>query len=129
VYGIISTKVPSLMYIGETGDFARRLVQHNSASGGSVMTNNAIYQPWVPCILISGFSSNGPDCPENIRLRKRLEQLWHRKVNGGPSQLCDSFDCVEKGSVVFDEFKASLPLRVANDLKWINYVSREYIRL
>jgi hypothetical protein len=121
VYGIISSTHPNRLYIGETKDFARRLTEHNSATGGTYITNDIQYQPWLPCILVTGFGSTGPDNELNIRGRKLFEKMWHRRI-GDMRGLCDSRQAIRCGEEVFELFKTRMP-RFASELKLVNYVT------
>jgi hypothetical protein len=121
VYAIISSKYPNLLYIGETGDFARRLSEHNSSSGGTKITNDVQYQPWLPCILITGFGLSGPHSEENIRGRKLFEKMWHTR-NGNMRGLCNSIQAIRFGEEVFELFK-TVERVLARELKWVNYVT------
>jgi hypothetical protein len=113
VYMIISSKYPDLAYIGSTKDFANRLDQHNSPSGGTLLTSEQAYKPWIPIILIAGFPGH-PDSRENINSRERLERLWQKKLGNNKSilknQLCKTTDAITAASNALQELKQIEPI-------------------
>lgn len=79
VYILVSSKVPTKAYVGETICLARRFREHNSRAGGSRQTNSDIYKPWIVAAYIDNFPNN----PRNQQYRRLCEGILRRDINTG----------------------------------------------
>jgi len=71
VYMLVSIRVPTFSYIGETGNIITRLNQHNSGYG-SHTTCPLSYRPYALFAYVCGFD-------DNWNLRRQFEFMWKQR--------------------------------------------------
>jgi predicted GIY-YIG superfamily endonuclease len=116
VYMIVSQKNPHLGYVGETKDFKRRLLEHNSEMGGCVQTRAD--KPWLPVVLITGFDDPSGDYT-NEWLRKEFERRWREENNRDAFKATNSVIMRRNGETILGDFKNMRGVPLLPDLNWL----------
>ena len=114
VYCLVSTVVPSVVYVGQTQNLGVRLNEHNRGYG-SLGTSYSLYQPWAVAAYLTGMSQVSVDD------RLLLEKEWQRlnSLSAMNNRVHDIGEFIANGETVKNRHNA---LERDNPEKQITYV-------